>query len=483
MNFFKRAFTSIIRRPGKSLILLALVFILGNVIAGAVSVQQAVGQTEASIRQGIGAVSTIELDYNKLMTMSADEQSQIKSLPLSTIEQLGQSQYVKYYDYNALGYIYSDSLKQYKSDSSDSSNVVTMGPQGFSTKGVQYHEMLPFKEGNGKLLEGRLFTEPEIKSGAKVALITKQVADANNIQIGDKIKMKNTVYDYSNMPQDGTLPAALASEDLELEVVGIYEPKQQAEKNDKTGMVSFQNDEVINTLYVPNKVITDANDFANAELTKVGSKTNEAYYQPVYVLKDSNDLEAFRTEAEAVIPDLYKVTDGNDQIASIAGPLLTIKWIAGIVLYVAVGATLVILSLLVTLFLRDRKHEIGIYLSLGEQRVKVAAQVIIETVMISMVAITLALFSGNIIAQGVSQTMLNNQLIAQQQQESEQFSYSTPSGYESEMSSEDVMNSYKVSLDAGVIVGFYVVGLGTVFISTLIPIVYIVRLNPKKIML
>ncbi|TLG71783.1 ABC transporter permease [Culicoidibacter larvae] len=483
MNFAKRAFTSIIRRPGKSAILLILVFILGNIIAGAVSIQQAVTQTEASIRQGIGAVSTIELDYNKLMNMSQEEQQNMNYLPLSTIEELGKSPYVKYYDYNAVGYLNSDSLKPYQAENNESGNVVVSGNQGFSTKGVQYHEMLPFKEGNGKLLEGRTFTESEVKNGSKVALVTKQMAEANNLRIGDKITMKNNVYNYNNMPQDGSMPAPIASEEVELEIIGIYEPKQKVEKDDKTGMTSFMNEELINTIYVPNKVVLENEAFANAEMEKIGEKPTESFYQPVYVLNDANDLDAFRKEAEALIPDTYKVSDGNDQVASIAGPLLTIKWIAGIVLYVAVGATLVILSLLITLFLRDRKHEIGIYLSLGEKRVKVAMQIIIETVSIALIAITLALFSGNLLAQGISQTMLTNQLTAEQQQDNAGMIFDMPNGYESDMTKEDVADAYKVSLDGNVIIAFYVVGLGAVFISTLVPILYIVRLNPKKIML
>ena len=40
MNYFKRGMASITRRKGKSLILFAVIFILGNVMAGAIAIDQ-----------------------------------------------------------------------------------------------------------------------------------------------------------------------------------------------------------------------------------------------------------------------------------------------------------------------------------------------------------------------------------------------------------------------------------------------------------
>ena len=56
MNFMKRGFTSIIRRPGKTAILLIIVFILANLIVGAISVKEAVKNTQKVMRDKIGAV-------------------------------------------------------------------------------------------------------------------------------------------------------------------------------------------------------------------------------------------------------------------------------------------------------------------------------------------------------------------------------------------------------------------------------------------
>ncbi|MEG0255667.1 MAG: ABC transporter permease, partial [Vagococcus sp.] len=49
MNFFKRAMASVTRRKGKSIILFAVIFILGNVMAGAIAIDQGTKSVEDTI--------------------------------------------------------------------------------------------------------------------------------------------------------------------------------------------------------------------------------------------------------------------------------------------------------------------------------------------------------------------------------------------------------------------------------------------------
>ena len=58
------------------------------------------------------------------------------------------------------------------------------------------------------------------------------------------------------------------------------------------------------------------------------------------------------------------------------------------VLIVAIIATVLITGLVVLLFLRDRKHELGIYLSLGERRGRVVGQILIEVMVVAFIGIT-----------------------------------------------------------------------------------------------
>lgn len=490
MNFFKRAMLSIIRRPGKSVILLVLIFILGNIIAGAISVQQAVANTEQSIRSQLGAAATLSLDYQNIDWEALGDQAP-PALTVPEMEAVAALPQVKYFDYSAMAGLSSKSLKRVESE--DNGVVVGVGNDAyFSLYGVEYAPMLAIESGQATLKDGRVFTESEVKNGTPVVLISQQLAELNDLKVGDKITLDNNYYGdvkaaYDSTGADTTTPKK--TESYELEVIGIFEPKIEVKAESKDGQMNFDymNTEKQNMIYTPNKVAILASEFQtenwNADYPDQAT-TNTVFYQPVYILNDPAEGEAFRAEASALIPELYIVELSSDSYKAVAGPLETIQWIAGIILVVAIAASLIILSLLVTLFLRDRKHEIGVYLALGEKRLKVIGQIVIEVFSVALVAITLSLFSGNLIAQSISSTMLQNQMIAEQEQGGSYYGGSLDwLGYGSSVSSEEVAESYSVSLDATTILLFYGVGSVTVIVSTLIPILYILRLNPRKIMM
>ena len=74
MNFIKRGFLGITRKKGKSLILLAVIFILGNLISGAISIQQATDNVEKNIKEKLGATATFEMDWIAFEELSREEQ-------------------------------------------------------------------------------------------------------------------------------------------------------------------------------------------------------------------------------------------------------------------------------------------------------------------------------------------------------------------------------------------------------------------------
>ena len=77
----------------------------------------------------------------------------------------------------------------------------------------------------------------------------------------------------------------------------------------------------------------------------------------------------------------------------------------------AIIATIVIISLLILLFLSDRKHEIGVYLALGSKKKGIIFQIVTEVLILSIIGMTGALFVGNVMASNLSQEMLRNELV------------------------------------------------------------------------
>jgi putative ABC transport system permease protein len=367
-----------------------------------------------------------------------------------------------------------------------------------------------FVQGKATLYQGRVFTADEMTGDANVILISKNLADTNTLSVGSVIHFKRDIYKYEMMTAEdgkeasssissGTAadmpavydPGIVKTLEFEFTVIGIFEPRKTTVIGED-GQPQEVASALENVIYASNSVINDCNNqIAAAEIEVNGSDNGYYYYStvdPMFVLNSPEDLDAFIAEATPKLPQFYQITDNSAEFETVSAPLANMSWIAGIILYVAIGATLLILSLLITLFLRDRKHEMGIYLSLGERKAKVAGQILIEVMMIAVVAISLSLFTGNIIAKNMSGQMLENQIIEEQQNNGDIYPVKIDVFYpgyysDSSISSQDLIDSYKVTLDGNTILLFYLCGIGTVMLSTLIPIAYTLRLNPKKILM
>ena len=154
------------------------------------------------------------------------------------------------------------------------------------------------------------------------------------------------------------------------------------------------------------------------------------------------------------------------------------------ILWTAIGASVIILSLLVTLFLRERKREVGILLALGEKRGRIVFQFLFEVMLVAFIAVILSLLVGNLISASISENMLVNDLVARHvADQGMTFSTLDRMGFSNNVSIDEVIASYSTSLDATTTFSFFLATISTVLLSTIIPMLYILRLNPRKIMM
>lgn len=487
----KRGFMGITRKIGKSFILLAVIFILGNLISGAISIQQATGNVEESIKERLGAAATLELDYEEMEKMSETELMglDIQNIDVELIKKIGELSYVKYYDYSMSTYLGSETIESYQDEGMEDDFVMEGPSMDFELKGINYASVIDFEEQKGKLVDGRVFTTEEVDNGESVTIISKKLAEKNNLHVGDTFTLDNIVFDYNEEGEEELLD----SRDVVLEIIGLFEPQSiKANQEDQVdtpdgGMIGFMDMDYQNTMYVPNDIVADEDRYqweeymkSDDELAAMMEEEGESfeYYTPMYVLNNPEDSAAFEEEALPLLPEFYKVISATDQYDDIAGPIESMSKLAKYVLYVAVIATVLITGLVVLLFLRDRKHELGIYLSLGERRARVVGQILIEVMVVAFIGITISLFSGNFLAGQVSDAMMKADDKSSIYDDMMYYSE-----FQTDLTTEDVLDSYEVSLNSSYILGFYIIGLLTILISTVIPLIYIVRLNPKKILM
>jgi putative ABC transport system permease protein len=394
--------------------------------------------------------------------------------------------YVKYYEYNSIFDLGSKTLKSYRGEhQEDFEEHVTDDSflsMDFMIKGINYAPVLDFEEQKSKLTDGRVFKKEEIENGSSVAIISKKLADKNSLQIGDTFVLNSEIYGMNS-----DKPTAVR--DVVLEVIGFFEPqsvKKEEGSNKDRGMYDWMDMDLQNTIYVPNEVVIAENRAhieeyikSDPEFAEMMDEEMSEYYSPIFVLNKPEDSASFEEEVKPLVPELYTVRKASDQYDTISAPIQSMSKLSNYVLIAAIITTVMIIGLVVLLFLRDRKRELGIYLSLGERRGRLVGQIILEVMIVSLIGITLSLFTGNYLAQGVSDTMINTE----KGQTNEDYYMYPNSSMHSNLTTDDVLASYQVSLDASFIFLFYGVGIATILLSTILPLIYIIRLNPRKIML
>ena len=175
----------------------------------------------------------------------------------------------------------------------------------------------------------------------------------------------------------------------------------------------------------------------------------------------------------------------TDEFDKVGSSVKRLSKISGYVVLLAVLASLLIISLVVVLFMKDRRHEWGIYLSLGEHRKNIMKQVIAELFVISLAALLFSLLSGNILGKMVSESLLAGDTIDQAAQTmgNQVISMSGVSVLGSSLTNQDVLSNYEVRFSISYIVTFLTAGLGTILLAAILPLTYVMRLNPKKIMM
>ena len=108
--------------------------------------------------------------------------------------------------------------------------------------------------------------------------------------------------------------------------------------------------------------------------------------------------------------DLTKYTiEKNDGIfQEVLESVNGIKYIIKIMICSIITSGVIVLSLILILWLRERIHEIGILLSIGTSKLKIMFQFIFELIFISLPSIFVSFFLGNIISDQIIGTFIHN---------------------------------------------------------------------------
>ncbi|MCL1948903.1 MAG: ABC transporter permease [Turicibacter sp.] len=477
MNFLKRSMMGTIRMPKKSFLLFSLILILSVLISGAVLVRHAVQQTEMTLRRKMPGITSVLYDWENSLSAGMDFPSPELIYEISNYPQ------VLSYDFtiDMPWGVYNRTLSPIET----SGEFPMVGEYDEMTglrlrvRGVQSEDFLSVRSHLLELLDGRAFEPIELVPGSvRPVIVSASLADANRLSLGSTFPAE--VLEYEHLA-DGNIDLIDDSRKIELTVVGIFQPldrylPERLNDNERFQW-HMQNTTLQHRVYVPNWVAYELFQL-RAELP---NEPMDTAFINFFILNDPLEVESF-AEAVANLSGNWTITDLSSGFSQFSVAMANMNHMATMILWGGLGAVSVIISLIIYLYLRDRKEEVGIYLALGERRGYIVLQFLVEVIPIAIISMSLALLIGGFLSDGLSNRMLEQQLIAESGELSSQWNLLEELGYRFDPTDEQLLESYELTMNFEAVIIFYSIVLGTVLLATVIPLMGIMTLNPKDIM-
>ena len=239
------------------------------------------------------------------------------------------------------------------------------------------------------LFSSRVFTIKEgknIEENDKNSIIVhEEFAKQNNLKLGDEVNLE-----LLDIEKSGKIKSH------KFKIIGIFSGKKQ---ETYTGLSSDFSENMVFVDYstsqeilnksennkIANKILmysssAESTDLALNKLKEL--KIDESKY---FVQKDSNAFE--------------------ESLESVSG----IKHMIKIMTYSIMLGGIIVLSLILILWLRERIYEIGIFLSIGTSKIQIIMQFIFELLFISIPSIISSLFLGNVLIKVIAGGLINSE--------------------------------------------------------------------------
>lgn len=491
MRMFIHGLKSLIRRPAKTAMLLVILFIVFNLIFVGFIIQNSIQESKVYIRNQIGSAVEYKMDMTAYIAALQSQGAATKTattpsatnrppaLSLTVAEKLAKSEYVKDFYITESANVNSDKIDP--AETQETGSGFQRNFSDFTLTGTNNVAPVSFVLGKVKLTDGKTLTEENLKNGDKVVIISKDVADANNLKIGDTVSLSlatRTQGGPGSQPvengQNATTTTTTATAN-DYEVVGIY--------------TAVSTDFSVNTIFTSNTTIYDIQGT---------TASDETSGNVVYLLNNPDNVSAFIAESSPSLTSEYHTLYSNDdEYDSLTKPLNLISFITSILIWVVFIAGAAIILAVVTIFVRDRKFEIGLLLSSGEGKMKIVFQFVFEMMVIAIVAFAISIASSNVASKSVSQWIVENQLLSQTSLIGSTSTTTTLTNLPRNMGipgsnntvsvygsvdMQNVADEFDVSVSMAVILRLLLASAFLVLIGSSIPLTAIMGFNPKRIL-
>ncbi|MBU5360885.1 ABC transporter permease [Enterococcus raffinosus] len=497
MNYMKRAIQSLWAKKGRSIIMIAVFSAILIFVLAGLTIRSGADLATSNAKKSVGATVTLSTNREAMFKQSDSEDENSRPDPgsfertpvnLSDAKKIAKLSNVKSYSFEAsTSADKSSGIEPISSDSDDSEEESTdeqmagfggggapggMSQGDFQIKGVsESSSYSEFSAGTASLVEGEAITSAD--EDTNNVLIEQSLAEANDLSVGDKFKIKDS-----------------DDKDVEVTIKGIYKTSDSGDS--MSAQFNFMN---------PSNTIFSSYTMVNTLTGSEGKTIDSA----VYNLEDPKDMDSFVKQANKLIDtDTFSLETNDQMYQQMLQPLNNVSSFAKNIVILVAAAGVIILTLIIMLSIRERKYEIGVLLSLGESRMKVISQFFVEIFICMIFALGIAAASGNVVGNAVGNQLLSQQTTSQnaEGQEANAAGNNGGPGGQGQMpgggnggprgggqmggnpfTQTEEIQELNISVKPMEILSLAGIGLGISLFSIVLSSAGILRLNPKKILI
>ena len=459
MSTWKRAFLYVIRKKVKTVLLFCVLLAMSTFILTGLCIYKATDDSALSLRQSVGGRIRLELDESneanwRYQQAAGGMMVEYVGTPITDkdIQKIISVDGVKAYNGIGDGDVYAKDFDFISGFSFGAEFDDSRLPSVTNSEYFNFFTRKAFQ-----LIEGRHIKEDDDHA----VLISSAVAEKNNLKLGDTITVQ-CCFDSGDYP------------DVELTVVGIYEYKGDTD--------SFQTTSTDKR----NRLIID-----HKAMQEIMQRDEIQYDNGVdFYVDDPREIDRIAKEIKNLDLDwdCFSLTVDNSAYEAVAASLTSMQ---RLIVWLIVGCIVVsvsILILILSMWIKQRRYETGILLSIGITKGNIVFQYIVEVLLIAVVAFGLSYFTSSLLSQGVSDLIFNqvaeSQPIPEIELPDDGSEYLDITGqyipYDS--SNMEMVESVQVNVNPNNLLYVYVLGAFLIVLSVSAASITVIQMKPKKIL-
>lgn len=356
MNCRKRSVLYLLRKRNRSVILWLILFIITTLMLTCITIGQGADGAMQRLFQAMGGYFKIETDDKPGLNKYVDDEFVNRILDSYEIR-----------EFNGMDTVYfmtrdMDLLPgRFTQEQDEKAKLARI--MGNTDTGLNEYFILQ----SLMLSEGRHITAED----SYKALISQELAEENGLSVGDTVSL--SYYD-EDVGRDWQA----------FEIVGIFQIKSR--QNSYTSNTA-ECDMVENFIFVDTQSVRDMIGWTlEREIDSYRSGALFFVDQPQALERIVNDL----AEQSERGMEGYQVVKNNKQYQESRLPLERLKSLTTLIIAIIILLGFIIVSLILLLWMRERVHETGIYLSVGIRKASILMQHMMENLILAFLAFVLS---------------------------------------------------------------------------------------------